>query len=110
MISNDYQNLAGRTLLDKPIVPLTPEESMIVWNSIGLAEEAGEVAGYVKKTVFHRTEIDLDKLKKELGDCMWYIAALCTNYNLSLSDIMEGNIEKLKLRHPDGFSNDYKDK
>ncbi len=107
MDANEYQRLAGRTLIDSPDAEYTSLETMLVWNALGLAGEAGEVADSIKKAVFHRhglSGLDRKLLAKELGDCMWYIAALCTKLDVSLSDVMEGNIEKLQHRYPDGYS------
>ena len=104
MDPNTYQKLASRTLTDAPEKPLVDEEAMLVWNALGLTGEAGEVAEYIKKAVFHRHELDREKLKKELGDVLWYTAALCTNLGFNLEDVMALNIEKLQERYPDGFS------
>ncbi len=104
MNSTDYQKQAARTLTDTPGFDLTNKDIMTVWNALGLAGEAGEVAEYVKKGIFHQHGIDKKTLKKELGDVLWYIAALCTTQNLDISAIMEENIEKLKLRYPNGYS------
>lgn len=46
----------------------------------------------------------LSKLKKELGDVLWYLSDLCKQFGFSLSDVMETNIEKFKKPYPDGFS------
>lgn len=99
-----YQEHAARTLIDAPDAEYTPENLMLVWNAIGLAGEAGEVCEHLKKAVFHRHGIDRDKLIKELGDVLWYVAALCTKLNVSMSEVMERNIEKLKARYPNGYS------
>lgn len=106
MKTSEYQELAGRTLLDVPDFNITPKEVMITWNAIGLAGEAGEVAELVKKAIFHQQGIDLEKCKKELGDVLWYVAALCTHLNLSMEDVMRQNIDKLRARFPDGYSAD----
>lgn len=99
-----YQQLAARTLWDKPGREIPTEEIMLVWNAIGLAGEAGEVAELIKKSVFHQHPLDRDKAIKELGDCCWYIAALCTVLDIDFSTVLEANIDKLKERYPDGFS------
>lgn len=104
MTPNEYQQLAKRTLIDVPTQPLTPEETMIIWNVIGLAGEAGEVADYLKKGIFHRHGYDADVVREELGDLLWYVAGLCTQLGFSLEDVMQGNIDKLKARYPGGFS------
>jgi len=103
MTSNDYQILASRTLLDVPDRDYSHEEIMLVWNAIGLAGEAGEVADHIKKGVFHDHGIDNEKLVKELGDVLWYVAAIATKIGVPLALIMELNIAKLKQRYPDGF-------
>lgn len=104
MDAKQYQILAARTLIDKPINPIADEDIMIIWNAIGLAGEAGEVNELVKKGIFHQHGLDKEKIAKELGDCLWYIAALATKLDLSLLQIMKDNIDKLKKRYPDGYS------
>ena len=81
------------------------EKRMMVM-ALGLAGEAGEVADLIKKAVGHGHELDLEKLKKELGDCLWYIAALSEFAGVTLADVAEANIEKLRKRYPDGFSHE----
>ncbi|HEX9332976.1 MAG TPA: nucleoside triphosphate pyrophosphohydrolase family protein [Anaerolineales bacterium] len=104
MNASDYQKQAARTMIDQPGFEIPGHEIMVVWNALGLAGEAGEVAELVKKGVFHRHSIDLTKLEKEIGDVLWYAAALCTTLDLDLGEIMQTNIEKLKVRYPNGYS------
>ena len=104
MNANDYQQLAARTLIDKPGFDISNTDIMIIWNAIGLAGEAGEIAELVKKGVFHQHGLDHDKLFKELGDVLWYAAALCTKLGFDMEDVMQGNIAKLMRRYPDGYS------
>lgn len=104
MNADTYQKLAGRTLIDGPDAAYTDEQIMLVWNALGLAGEAGEVADLVKKGVFHQHGLDRERLIKELGDVLWYTAALATKLGVSLSEVMERNIAKLAARYPDGYS------
>lgn len=106
MNANEYQALAGRTLIDRPDFNITDRDVMIVWNAVGLAGEAGEVADLIKKGVFHQHGLDVPKLKKELGDVLWYVAALCSKLDLDLDDVMASNIEKLKARYPEGYNSE----
>jgi NTP pyrophosphatase (non-canonical NTP hydrolase) len=106
MTANEYQELANRTLIDAPDFEITDRQVMIVWNAIGLSGEAGEVADLVKKGVFHQKGLDADKLKKELGDVLWYLAALCTQFNWTMEEVMQLNIDKLKARFPEGYDPD----
>ena len=100
---NKYQKLAGRTLINSPDFKITDEQVMLIWNTIGLVGEAGEVAELAKKGIFHQQGIDINKWKKELGDVLWYVAAICSKLNISMEEVMIHNIEKLKIRFPDGY-------
>jgi len=104
MTLTEYQNLAERTLISRREEPLDDEQTMIAWNAIGLAGEAGEVCEIIKKGIFHDHGVDRAKLAKELGDVLWYLSSLATEFGLSLSGIAEGNIEKLLQRYPEGYT------
>jgi len=71
---------------------------------LGLCGEAGEVADIIKKDLAGAKQIDIEHLKEELGDVLWYLAEACDCFNLDLKDIAKANIVKLKKRHPNGFS------
>lgn len=102
MDADKYQYLAERTLIDSPPF-FTDDEIMLVWNALGLAGEAGEVADLIKKAVFHQHGLDRDKLIKELGDVLWYVAALCSKLDMTMSLVMQANIDKLQKRYPNGY-------
>ena len=73
--------------------------------AFGLSAEAGEFTEVVKKIVFQGkepTEENLFHLKRELGDVMWYVAQACMGLGVSLDEIIEMNIDKLKARYPGG--------
>lgn len=70
---------------------------------LGLMGELGEVAEWIKKSEFHEIPQDREKLKKELGDVLWYYVVLVNLLGFRLSEIMEANIEKLAARYPNGF-------
>jgi NTP pyrophosphatase (non-canonical NTP hydrolase) len=78
----------------------------IVYPTLGLANEAGEVAGKVKKIFRDRggvvTDDDRAALTLELGDVLWYMAELCTQLGISLEDVAASNIEKLRGRQARG--------
>lgn len=103
MNAADYQKLAARTLIDGPDFAITDNDFMIIWNAIGLAGEAGEVADTVKKGILHQHGLDRDKMRKELGDVLWYVAALCTKLDMDMGEVMAANIDKLRARYPDGY-------
>jgi NTP pyrophosphatase (non-canonical NTP hydrolase) len=71
----------------------------VIYPALGLVNEAGEVAGKIKK-VFRDKEGQISEetrqaLKAELGDVLWYIAQVATELGLSLDEIAEHNIAKL---------------
>lgn len=102
MNATDYQRQSQRTLMSDSL-HISPHDTLVVYCAIGLAGEASEILEYLKKTVFHHHEQDDSKLRKEIGDVCWYVAALCSTLGFDLSDVMTENIEKLRVRYPDGF-------
>lgn len=99
MDADSYQTDAARTL------PLgATDKENLMEGCMGLAGEAGEVCDHVKKHFFQGHELSREELKNELGDVMWYISQICTSQSISLSEIMRGNITKLRKRYPNGFT------
>lgn len=103
MTLDEYKELARRTWTRS-----TPwgQEEMILLSAMGLAGEGGEVVDYYKKVLFHGHELDQDKLIDEAGDCLWYVAAMALALDVSLEEIAERNIEKLRKRYPHKFTNE----
>lgn len=100
---DEYQQAAVRTAAkpdasdgDKPLAIM----------ALGIAGEAGEVAEIVKKHIGHGHPMDRDKLCKELGDVLWYLAATAALMGMTLSEVATVNVEKLKKRYPEGFSHE----
>jgi NTP pyrophosphatase (non-canonical NTP hydrolase) len=77
-----------------------PSETFLEYLTLGLASEAGEVSGVVKKYIRQDFTLDIaqEKLIKELGDVMWYWARLCDELCLNPEEVMEQNIDKLLKR------------
>ncbi len=94
---NEYQKLAQRTSNSK-----TPS-GKIENGCLGLAGESGECCDLLKKYLFQGHELEKQRLTEELGDVLWYAAELASGLGMTLSDIAEANIKKLKSRYPDGF-------
>jgi len=79
-----------------------PMNHSIVYPTLGLVNEAGELAGKVKKIFRDKDgvieEADRQALKGELGDVLWYLTQICTELDLRLEDVAEANIVKLFSR------------
>lgn len=95
----DYQKAADRTLR---VVP-GAESGQLAIMGLGLAGEVGECIEHIKKYLGHGKELDVMRLKIELGDVLWYLSSICTLCDLSLDGVATGNVEKLLQRYPHGF-------
>ena len=93
-----YQEAAARTLN-----PALSKEHQLLDAAAGLAEEAGEVLGHVRKHVMQGRALDRDALVEELGDALWCLAITARSIGVSLSEVAGANEAKLRARHPDGF-------
>lgn len=96
---NEYQSLASRTGNKSQ-----PASLQLTNYALGLTGEAGEVADIIKKGVFHGHHLDKEEIEKELGDVLWYIANLCETLNIDLDKVAMKNLDKLRRRYPEGFS------
>ena len=99
MEGNIYQKLAMKT-----VNPELTKKDMLVNGVMGLNGESGEVIDIVKKHMFQGHDLDIEKIKKELGDVMWYIAEISEALDINMNEVMEGNIEKLSKRFKNGFT------
>ena len=98
MTINEYQKLAMTTLN-----PQLDKKDILINGVMGLCGESGEAIDIVKKWLAQGHELDREKLAKELGDIAWYLAETACALDLTLEDVMEANIQKLKKRYPEGF-------
>jgi len=71
---------------------------------LGLCGESGEVADLIKKHEFQGHPLDKQHIAEELGDVAWYMAVAAFMIGKSLDEIFQMNVDKLKKRYPDGFS------
>ena len=99
MTVNEYQRQAMATLntaLDK--------KDVLINSVMGLCGEAGEAIDIVKKWLGQGHELDKERLARELGDVAWYLAEAAAALDMPLEQILQGNLDKLKARYPEGFS------
>ena len=95
---NEYQELAMTTLN-----PELNKKDVLINSVMGLCGESGEAIDIVKKWLAQGHELDKERLSKELGDIAWYLAEAATALDLSLEQVLQANIDKLKKRYPNGF-------
>ena len=78
--------------------------------AVGIAAEGGEFMEIVKKITFQGkpwNADNIDHLKIELGDVMWYVAQACMALDISLEEVLDRNISKLAARYPEGTFDAY---
>ena len=79
--------------------------------AVGISAEGGEFMEIVKKMVFQGkpwNDDNREHLIIELGDVMWYVMQACIALDVSIEDVIAGNVEKLKKRYPGGEFDVYK--
>lgn len=98
MTINEYQKEALRTASG-----MSKEYPLILNGVLGLGGESGECLDIVKKCLFQGHGLDKEHLAEELGDVAWYLAVSAHAIGLDLESILQGNVDKLRKRYPDGF-------
>jgi len=93
---NQYQELTGLTAL--PSI-----KGNVLYYGLGLASEAGEVAGKLKKQMRDGDEGPSDEdVLKEVGGCLWYLSEICNTLGASLEEVMQQNADILVSRKQRG--------
>lgn len=97
----DFENYQKAATLTA-IYPGKSESLGLAYTALGLAGESGEVAEKIKKVLRDKSgtvdDETRDAIKKELGDVLWYLAAIATELDLDLGDVAQANLEKLSSR------------
>lgn len=100
MTFKEYQKLSRETAI------YPNRDKNFIYPALGLAGEAGEVAEIIKRIIRDEEGLFDERVKsellKELGDVLWYLSQLATEFNISLDEIAAKNIEKLKDRKERG--------
>ena len=105
--SKDYQCfIESLTVLDRKGANI----QRLLTAAVGISAEGGEFMEIVKKMVFQGKLWDEHNRKHliiELGDVMWYVMQACKALDVSIEDVVAGNVDKLKKRYPGGEFNVY---
>lgn len=92
-----------------PLRRLNQRDDMIM--NLGLAGETGEVLEIIKKHVRSRAKkIDIEHLKEELGDVLYYLTMIAARYKIELQDIMDYNYIKCEKRKAEKLAKRNKEK
>ena len=89
MTFDEYQEFAKTTAIYS-------DNAKVVYPTLGLSGEAGEVAEKVKKNI--RDGKSLEGVGLELGDVLWYISALADDLGVTLEEVAQANVDKLRSR------------
>ena len=81
---------------------VTEGQTRLVENVLGLVGEAGEVAEKVKKQIRDGKLVSGEEVIKELGDVVFYVAALANYYDSGLDEVLQKNVDKLNSREERG--------
>ena len=69
---------------------------------LGLIGEVGELYSLLAKSIRDEKELDIEMVKSEVADCVWFLAALATDFGFTLSEALEKNLKKLQKRKEKG--------
>ena len=112
MTPNQYQLAAKRTFPNTAIqkdriiekLRLMPELSQILVAGMKLSSESGELNDALVKHICYNQPLDIENIIEECGDLLWYIALILDHCNIDMEVCMAENIEKLKIRYPEKFT------
>ena len=92
---------------DEIVRQLTPQQAHLLHMAVGVSGEAGELLDAVKKHCVYQKQIDIDNIKEEAGDILFYLTGLLNELDMSLEDCIIANREKLSKRYASGsYSNE----
>jgi NTP pyrophosphatase (non-canonical NTP hydrolase) len=81
-----------------------PTIARLIHATMGIVTEAGELTDMLKKHLFYGKPLDMINAAEEVGDSMWYIGLAIDIMKTTMNDIMSTNIQKLKIRYPEKFT------
>lgn len=105
MTPQEYIKNALRTENGAYSFPATGKVTPRIEHAVmGAVTEAGECMDAIKKAKIYGRELDTVNLIEEAGDIMWYLALLADELGVSFEDIWERNINKLRVRFPEKYT------
>jgi NTP pyrophosphatase (non-canonical NTP hydrolase) len=106
MTPNEYQQEAQRTALKsyRKLGSIAPGLQQLIHAHFGMSSETGEIGDALKKHLIYCQPLDVENLVEECGDLLWYISMMLTAADVTFEECMKGNIEKLRIRYPEKFT------
>lgn len=89
---DEYQQGVARTSVLKD----GPQDRRMHMTGMGIVGEVGELCDLCKKVIFHRHPLDLEKLEKEIGDVLYYVAEGCNAHDAKLAEVMGHEFEQME--------------
>lgn len=110
MTPQEYLDLARKTDHESYALVqerLSQEEAARLFHYfVGVGTEAGELLDAIKKSIVYGKPLDKVNLKEEIGDVFWYLARACDYLGFTFEEVMDVNINKLKARYGEKFTED----
>lgn len=80
------------------------DQLRILHGAMGISGEAGELMDAVKKHILYNKPLDIENVKEEIGDLLWYMSLVLDQVGSSFEEVMKLNHDKLEKRFPGGFT------
>ena len=86
---------------------ITPEQANLLHMAVGISGESGELLDAIKKHVIYQKPLDIENVKEELGDLLFYMVNLMQSVGLTFEEVLQHNVDKLSVRYSSGkYSNE----
>lgn len=109
MTPSEYQQEAQRTECDQSLARIRMvEENNIRLNHsiIGMINELGEISSLLQKKIYYGHRVEEIRWLDEYGDLLWHFVQGLNTLGITLEQVMEANLKKLKVRYPSAFDQD----
>jgi NTP pyrophosphatase (non-canonical NTP hydrolase) len=94
---NEYQERAKETAMYPNKL-----DGGFFYTALALAGEVGELLNKIKKIARDNIQIKREEIISELGDILWYLSETARNFNISLEEVAEYNLKKIRSRKERG--------
>lgn len=92
---------------DEILITMTPGQANLIHMALGIAGEAGELVDAIKRNTMYNKPLDLDNVKEELGDLLFYMTGIMIQLEFTTEEVAAANVAKLQKRYA---SKQYSDK